>query len=134
MKPPIATQRLAAERHVAAGHVLRNPIVEQHVRRTAGRASDALRHRRIVGRHDVRSAGADDVGGQERLDEEGEPVAVDAGVGVGVGDDLAGRLREADVARRAEAAVRNVDDANPGVPPAMSPVESREPSLTTMIS
>ena len=86
-------QRVAAERHVAAGHVLGDAIVEQHVRRAAGRARDALRHRRIVGGHDVRSAGADDVRGEERLDEERQPVAIDARVGVGVGDDLAGGLR-----------------------------------------
>ena len=99
-------QRVAAERHVAAGHVLGDAIVEQHVRRPARRARDALRHRRIVGRHDVRSARADDVGRQERLDEKRQPVAIDARVGVGVGDDLAGRLGEADVARGAQAAVR----------------------------
>ena len=105
-------ERLAAERHVAAGHVLGDAIVEQHVRRPARRARDALRHRRIVGRHDVRTAGADDVGGEERLDEIRQPVAIDARVGVGVGDDVAGRVGETDVARGAQAAVRNVDDAD----------------------
>ena len=55
-------QRFAAERHVAARHVLGDAIVEQHVRRSARRARDALRHRRIVGRHDVRPARPDDVG------------------------------------------------------------------------
>ena len=105
-------QRLAPERHVAAGHVLGDAIVEQHVRRSAGRARDALRHRRIVGGHDVRSAGADDVGGEERLDEKRQPVAIDARVGVGVRDDLAGRFRQADVARGAQSAVRGVDDAD----------------------
>ena len=63
-------------------------------------------------RHDVRSAGADDVRGEERLDEERQPVAIDARVGVGVGDDLAGGVGEADVARRAQPAVRGVDDAH----------------------
>ena len=42
-------ERFAPERHVAAGHVLRDPIVEQHVRRASWRARDALGHRRIVG-------------------------------------------------------------------------------------
>jgi hypothetical protein len=32
--------------------MLRDPIVEQHVRRAAGRARDALRHEGIVGRHE----------------------------------------------------------------------------------
>ena len=105
-------QRVAAERHVAAGHVLGDAIVEQHVRRSARRARDALRHRRIVGGHDVRSAGADDVGGEERLDEKRQPVAIDAHVGVGVRDDLAGGLGQADVARGAQPAVRRVDDAH----------------------
>ena len=97
-------ERLAAERHVAAGHVLGDAIVEQHVRRFARRARDALRHRRIVVRDDVRSAGADDVRGQEGLDEKRQPVAIDAHVGVGVRDDLAGRLRQTDVARGAQSA------------------------------
>ena len=127
-------ERLAAERHVAAGHVLGDAIVEQHVRRSAGRARDALRHRRIVGRHDVRSAGADDVRGEERLDEERQPVAIDARVGVRVRDDLAGRLGEADVARGAQAAVAVSMTRTRGWRRPISLVRSREPSLTRMIS
>ena len=46
---------------------------------------------------------------EERLDEKRQPVAIDARVGVGVGDDLAGRFGQADVARGAQAAVRRVD-------------------------
>ena len=86
-------QGVAAKRHVAAGHVLGDAIVEQHLRRSAGRARDALRHQRIVWRHHVRTAGADHVGGQERLHEIGEPVRIDAHVRVGVGDDLAASPR-----------------------------------------
>ena len=128
-------QRVAAERHVAAGHVLGDAVVEQHVRRPAGRARDALRDRRIVGRHDVRSARADDVGGQERLDEKRQPVAIDARVGVGVGDDLAGRFGESDVARGAQPGVRRVDDADLRESGGRSrSVRSFEPSLTRMIS
>ncbi len=106
-------QRIAPERHVAAGHVLGDAIVEQDVGRPARRARDALRDRRVVGRDHVRAARADHVRGQERLDQEGEPVAIDAGVGVGVGDDLAGRFRQPDVARRAQPGVRGVDHAHP---------------------
>ena len=102
-------QRLAAKRHVAAGHVLGDAIVEQHVGRTARRPGDALRHRRIVGRDDVRSAGRHDIRVQERLDEERQPVGVDPGVGVGIGDNLAGGVRQPDIACGAEAAVRHFD-------------------------
>ena len=115
IEPVNREQRVAAERHVAAGDVLGGAIVEQDVRRPARRARDALRHRRIVGRHDVRPARSDDVGVEERLDEKRQPVAIDARIGVGVRDDLSGRFREADVARGAQAAVRNVDHANAGV-------------------
>ena len=99
-------QRVAPERHVAAGHVFGDAIVEQHVRRAARRARDALRDGRIVGGHDVRPARADDIRGQERLDEKREPVAIDARVGVGVGDDLARRFGQSDVARGAQPGVR----------------------------
>ena len=86
-------QRVAAERHVAAGDVLGDAIVEQHVRRTAGRARDALRDRRVVGAA-PRSGPPEPTTSEceERLDEKRQPVAIDARVGVGVGDDLAGRL------------------------------------------
>ena len=92
-------------------------IVEQHVRRTARRARHALRHPRVVGRHDVRTAGADERRREHRLHQIGQPVGIDAHVGVGVGDDLAGGLGQTEVARGAEAAVRNVDDADAGVAP-----------------
>jgi hypothetical protein len=82
-------ERVAAERHVATGHVLRETIVEQHVCRTAGCACDALRHGWIVRRHDVGTAGADDARVEERLNEEREPVAIGSYVGVGVRHDIA---------------------------------------------
>ena len=105
-------ERLAPKRHVAAGHVLGNPVVQQHVCWAARCARDRLRHRWIVGGHDVRSSGSDDVRGQERLNEECQPVRVDPRVRVGVGHDLAGRVGEPDVASRAEAGVGRVDDAD----------------------
>ena len=102
---------------------------------TAGRARHALRHPGIVGRHDVRAAGAGDIGGEHRLHEIGQPVGIDPDVRVGVGDDLAGRVREADVARRAQPAVRHVDDAHARrCRRAIDAVASRDPSLTTMTS
>ena len=67
------------------------------------------------GGHDVRSARADHVGVEKRLHEERQPVAIDACVGVRVGHDLAGGFSQADVARGAQAAVRDVDDAHAAV-------------------
>ncbi len=108
-------ERLAPERHVAARDVLGDPIVQQDVRRAAGSAGDALRHGRVVRGHHVGAARSDDIRREERLHEEGQPVAVRAGVGVRVGDDFTRGLGEADVPRRAQAAVRDVHDANAGV-------------------
>ena len=82
------------------------------MRRTARRARDALRERRIVGRHDVGSARTDDVGMEERLHEKRQPVGIDARVGVGIGDDLSRGFRQTDVARRAQPLVRRIDDAH----------------------
>ena len=112
-----AGQGVAAEGHVAAGHVLGLAIVEQHLRRAAGGAGHALRHERIVGRHDVRAAGPDEGRREHRLHQIGEPVGIHADVGVGVGHDLAGGFGQADVAGRAQAAVGNVDDPDARVAP-----------------
>ena len=49
-------QRSAAERHVAAGHVLRDAVGQQHLRGTTWRSGDALGKARIVRRHDVGAA------------------------------------------------------------------------------
>jgi hypothetical protein len=110
-------QRVALERHVAAGHVLGDPIVQQHVSGTAGGAGDALRDRGIVAGHDVRSARPDHVGDEKRLDQEGQPVRIDARVGIGVGDDLPGRFRQPDIARRTQPLIRRVDHPHPRMPP-----------------
>ena len=101
---------VAPERHVAAGDVFGDAVVEQHVGGAARGAGNALRGRRIVGRNHVGTTSAGDVRRQEGLHEEGEPVAVDASIGVGVGDDRAGGSGQPDVARRAQPAVRDVDD------------------------
>ena len=86
-----------------------DPVVEEYVRRSAGRARDTLRHRRIVVGHDIRPARSDDVGSEKRLDEKRQPVAIGTRVGVGIREDVPGRRRKADVARAAEAGVRRVD-------------------------
>ena len=105
-------QRVATERHVAAGNVLGDAIVEQHMRRPARRTRHALGNPGIVGRNHVRTARADHIRGEERLHQVGQPVGLDANVSVGVGDDLAGRFGQADIARGAQAAVRDGDDAD----------------------
>ncbi len=112
VEPADGKQRLALEGHVAAWDVFGGAVVEQDVSGTARRASDALRHRWIVGRHHVRSPRADDVGREERLHEVREPVGVDPCVGVGIRDDFARRMGEPHVPGVAEAAVRDVDHSN----------------------
>ena len=68
-------ERVAAHRHVAAGHVLGDAIVEQHVGGAAGGPGHALRHPRVVDRHDVGPAHGHDVGMEERLHQVGQPVS-----------------------------------------------------------
>ena len=103
-------QRVAAKRHVASGHVLGDAIVEQDVRWSARRPSHALRDPGVVGRADIGTAGADHVGRDKRLNQVGQPQRIDPHVGVGIGDDGAGRVRQAEVAGVTEPAVRDVDD------------------------
>ena len=103
-------QRVASEGHVAPRDVLSDAIVEQHVRRSPGRARDALGHGRIVVGDHVRATRPDDVRGQEGLNEVGEPVAVDTRVRVGVGDNLAGGRRQPHIAGGAQPGVRYLDD------------------------
>ncbi len=102
-------ERRLPERHVAARHVFGDAIVEQHVGRAAGGASDGLRDPGVVGRRDVGPAGPRHGAVQHRLHQIREPVGVDAHVGVGVGHDLAGGVGDADVASRGETAVGNAD-------------------------
>ena len=108
-------QGVAAERHVAARHVLCDAVVEHDVTGSPGRARDTLRYPGIVLRHDVRAACAGDIGKEHRLNQVGQPIGINTGVCVGVGDDLAGCGRETDVARCAEAAVGRVDDPHAGI-------------------
>ena len=60
VEPADRTQGLAADRQVAAGHVLRSAIVEQHVGRPAGSARHAVRHPRTVERRKAESSRGDD--------------------------------------------------------------------------
>ncbi len=108
-------QRVPAERHIAARDVLCDAVVEHHVGGPPGGARDALRHPRVFLWHDVGPARASNVGREHRLDEVRQPVGVDPGICVGVGDDLTGCGGEADVAGRAEPSVWHVDDAHAGM-------------------
>ena len=85
--------------------------------RATWRPSHALRDPRVIRRHDIRSAGRDDVRVEKRLHEIGEPVRIDADIGIGVGDDGACRGREADVARDAQAVVRRRNQSNERIAP-----------------
>ena len=60
VEPADRTQGLAADRQVAAGHVLRRAIVEQHVGGPTGRARHALRQPRIVERGKAEPSCGDD--------------------------------------------------------------------------
>ncbi len=105
-------QGLAPEGHVAARHVFGDAVVEQHVGRTARRARHALGHPRIVGRHHVGAARSGHGRMEERLHQIGQPVGIDPHVGVGVGHDLAGGVRQPHVARGRQAAVGDGDHAH----------------------
>ena len=102
-------QGVTPVRHVAARDMFRGPFVNQHVRRSARCARDALRQPRIVLRHDVRTARASHVGAQERLNEVGQPGGIDFDVGVGIGDHLARCRTERRVAGGAQSAGRRID-------------------------
>src|SRR5262245_13356947 len=91
-------------------------IVEEHMCRAAGCPCDALRHRRIVRRHDVWSTRTDYIGCEERLNQICEPITVDAYVGVCIRYDVAARFGDADVSRCAETAVGNIDHPDAGMP------------------
>ena len=105
-------QRVTPERHVAAWYVLGNPIVEQHMCRCSRSPCDALRHWRIIRRHDVRPAGTDHVRRQKRLDEIREPVAIRPRVRIRIRDDVSGGLGQPDVPGRGQPAIRDVDHAD----------------------
>ena len=110
VEPADRPQRLAPEGHVAARDVLRFPVGEEHVRRTAGRVRHAVGDRSVAGRGDVRPSDRDVCGGEERVDEIVEPVRVGIGVVIEVGDDLAGRRLEAGVPGRREPPVLRLDE------------------------
>jgi len=109
-------QRVPSKRHVTARYMLCDAVVEHDVDRPTRGACDALRHPRVVRGHDVRSADARQVGGEQRLNEVRQPVGVDAYVRIGIRDDLAGSGGEPGVPSRAQAAVLQVDDTDTGMP------------------
>ena len=108
-------QRLPAERHVAAGHVLGNPVVQQDVCRPAGRAGDALGHPRVVGRYDARPPGPHHIRGQERLHQVRQPVGIGADIRIRVRHDLPGCGLQADIPGRAQPTVRHVNAPDAGM-------------------
>ena len=91
--------------HVAARHVLGNRVGQQHVAGRAGRRADRRLNPVGRGRRNIRAAHRGEIGGEQRVDQEVEPVAVGHAVRIGEGDDLALRRGDADVARGAEALV-----------------------------
>ena len=105
-------ERVPAERHVAAWQMLGDAVVEHDVTGFAWRSRDTLRDPGIVGRHDVGAAGTGDIGEEHRLNQIGQPIRINAGVCVRVGDDLAGRGGKANVTGRTESAVGRVDDSH----------------------
>ena len=98
-------KRPAPERHIAAGHMLRDKIREEHVARPAGARRDRGLHPVHRGRRNVRPADARVAAAREHGDEVVEPVGIGHAVAVRVRDHFAGRCVGADIARVAEAHV-----------------------------
>ena len=61
IEPLNGEQRVASKPHVATGDMFCSVIVQQHMRGRAWCARNALRHWRIIRRHHVGTADADDV-------------------------------------------------------------------------
>ena len=117
------------ERHVAAGNVLRHDIGEQHVARPAGRGGDGSLHPVHRGRRNVRPADARVIAAEQRADHVVEPVGIGHAVGIGVGENVAGRRVRAGVARVAEAHVW-LDDGDDSTRSG-SPTGARERRVST---
>ena len=111
VEPADGPQGVATDREVAAGHVLRRAIVEEHVGRAAGGARDAVRDPRAVERRQAEPSRGDDIGTGERLDQIGQPVGIHPHVGIRIRHDVAGRGSEAGVACGAQAAMLEIDHA-----------------------
>src|SRR5262249_2367926 len=96
-------EAVAPKGRVAARDVLGHAVGQQDVHGPARRVVDAVGDPAGAGRRDVGAAHAGVRGGHEGPGEVAEPVPVGEGVVVDVGDDLAARLGETDVPRRAQA-------------------------------
>ena len=104
-------QRVAAERHIAAGNVLGNLVADQDMRWPAGRHCHGRRHEAVLGRGKVGSAAGREIARFHLGDEVGQPVRVGDAVAVGIGDDLAARRLGPDISCDAQPLVGLADDA-----------------------
>ena len=116
IESPDRAKRRRAKRHVAARDVLRFTIREQHVDRTAGRASDAVRDDAVPRRREIWSTHPRVCRRQKGRRQIREPIRIGVGIVVRVGDDLAGRRFKAGVAGTGQAAVLGPDYAKAGLP------------------
>ncbi len=105
-------QGLPSYRQIAAGHVLGDGVVEQHMRRPPRGPRDALGEPVVVRGHAIRAADGHRIAAKKRLNEIVQPVGLDSNVGVDIGHDLAGRGARPDVARNAQTAARNANQPN----------------------
>jgi hypothetical protein len=105
-------QPLDAKRHVATRNVLGFAVREQHVRGPTGRVGHRFGHQTVAGRRQVRAADGGVLGRAKAVRQVVKPVRIRIGVIVGVGDDLAARQRQAQVARVAQAAVFRLDQSH----------------------
>ena len=134
VEPADRLKRLAADREVAAGHVLRDAIVEQHVRRPAWRPRDAVRPPRTVERRKLSPPAAATSGlrnGWTRYVSQCGSTRTSASVYATMSPVAAARpaLRARLRPPCSMSSTRQNECCR-----AISPVRSREPSFTTMTS
>ena len=110
VEPTEFLQHVFPDREVAAGNVLGLGVGDEHVDRPAGRVGDALGNRVRVRGRDVRSANRCAARPIEGVREVMHPVRIGPGVGVEIGDDLAGSGGSADVSSGTQARIRSPDE------------------------
>ena len=92
--------------------MLGDPIIEEHVTRSARGTRDTLGEPWIIRRDHIGSARTGNPRGEERLDQVGQPFGLYTNIGVGIRDDLSAGVGEADITGSAQTAVLHLDQPN----------------------